>query len=227
MMEDRPVPDDPDARFTQYRAWASRCAYKYCDRKGVSNHDRDIVKNSALIGLWSACLRWSPTFGIPFHRYAISRVIGEVQDEVRRTSSVKHRGYINRGEAPPTVTSIELFRLSDDRDGTQFDVGALDACFDDIDSKSLLQYVSDLRARRVMEMYFYEEWSMHTIADSLDVSESRVAQIILMAIKELRRKLGVPVDLDSPSLRWLREGHDNGKKETRWTPNVRKRFRSH
>jgi len=139
--------------------------------------DRDDLFSEGMLGAIHAAERWDPDAGVPFIGYAARRIRGAMIDALRRADWRPTSQYL-AGNATKSLVSLEAAD----------DVGAFDALADphihvdtDVADQVTVQALLDqlpTRDRFVIEAYYFNGWLAREIGDLLDVTESRVIQIL-------------------------------------------------
>lgn len=104
-----PAAETAEALFAAHQAWAERIARQFCRSHRIPLHERDAMLNSALIGLWAACLRYEPR--APFKAFGRGHVEGAMMDELRQScDTIVHyprTAPARCAEAKPVVSALE------------------------------------------------------------------------------------------------------------------------
>jgi RNA polymerase sigma factor FliA len=180
---------------------------------------RDLVQ-VGVIGLLDAIERFDPARGVKFETYAVTRIRGTIQDELRKLDWVprsvrkKARAAENGGEESarsslPTDGHRKTTQYSEEvlgvmMNATTDESRAVDNLATD-ESSDLLEIVGSdqLKAiltrtveelpedeRLIVTLYYYEELTFREIGDIVHLSESRVFQKHAAVMKKLRARFG-------------------------------------
>lgn len=188
-----------DLQVLSYIPLVERIVHKV--KRGLPREaDTDGLLGAGMVGLLQAMDRFDPEKGVAFEAYATIRIRGAVQDELR---SVDHLTRTQRHHAQAVHANPEAFAGDDvAMAGTPFsapmsyDPFVLDDTITgtpwqeavDIEEalakreliehlKAALQSVPD-RDRMVLSLYYEEELSLQEVGDILQVSPSRVSQLL-------------------------------------------------
>lgn len=146
--------------------------------------ERDVIRNSALIGLWKAVKNYRPVNGACFKTYARYRIRGEIYDEARAATlfGPKHgAGHYTRDLLSEEV--IENLSGGGDPEAQIQQWQARQAIGRAIDG------LDDGRHRQVINWYYSEGLFLHEIAEKFGVSAGRASQIKAAAIEEMSKKI--------------------------------------
>lgn len=157
--------------------------------------DIDDVKTSANFGLLDAIEKFDPDRGVKFSTYAPRRIHGAMIDELRSVDWVP-RLERSRNDSPVSVQSIfeEVVRTGSESK-TIADVTPCPTSSRELSRSELsdwMQWACKGLAPREVEiihLYFIENASMKNVARSLDVSESRVSQMLSSILARLKVRL--------------------------------------
>ena len=111
------LPRDPDDLICRHLALVRRAVVRLGSR--VPSHiDRDDLLAAGHLGLVQAALAYDPRRGVPFDRYALRRVTGAIQDELRAldTSSRRGRAAMRRLDHATEVLAMRHGRLPSTRE---------------------------------------------------------------------------------------------------------------
>lgn len=172
--------------------------------------DRGQIQGAALEGLCRAAKTFDPSRGVPFKAWAMRRITGQIQDDLRstdhlsRTQRSKVRRAMRAGDKEdirfqvPVSLDAPQFGERNDVPYTRLD-GLVDheaeeeyhRAFPDFTSAQLHTLIDDLppRERTVISLRFYEEMRLWQIALVLGVSESRVSQMEAKALHRMRANI--------------------------------------
>ena len=128
-----------------------------------------------------------------FWGYAQKRVRGAMFDSLRKTDNLSRGGRRlvktnNLGKTPwAAVHRVSLANLRE----LSSESNPLDELIGKIDGEKIKRLISLLpcRQRKIVDMYFMEEMKLKDIGKCLTISESRVSQIKLLALKLMKKLL--------------------------------------
>lgn len=129
--------------------------------------DLEDLKSAAYLGLVEAANRFDPKFGVKFSTFAYTRIFGAIYDYLRSQYRINHN---------QTVISIDAPKYHDG--------GCLaDSLVAKPDSKSeeifeFVTYNMSAQAKKIIRYYFIDGYSMKEIGQELQLSESRICQLI-------------------------------------------------
>jgi RNA polymerase sigma factor for flagellar operon FliA len=143
-------------------------------------------------GLSEAIDRFDPDYGTKFETYAIQRIRGKIIDELRKLQ-IKPRSKNLEGEIKYTNISIDQ-PYNSDEDFTLNEVLASEynspeqVLLEDEKKKLLVKAIKKLntRERLIITLYYFENLNYKEISEIIDITISRISQIHLKIIKELR-----------------------------------------
>jgi len=124
----------------------------------------DELKSAAYLGLIDAANRFSKEYNCSFSTYAKIRIEGEIKDHLRKNRK-KHSEL------------IEDFSYEDSN------------YYNNIDLFPYIFSFLDFTGQNIIKMYYVENKSLKQIGDSLDITESRVCQLISKYKKIIRKKI--------------------------------------
>lgn len=123
----------------------------------------DELKSAAYLGLIQAANRYNKEIKCSFVTYAKYRIIGEIKDHLRKNKTkfveIKDQYYYN----------------SENKDN--------------IDVLSFIYSILDRTGQSVIKMYYVDNKSMKQIGKQLNITESRVSQMIDKYKKIIRKKI--------------------------------------
>ena len=131
--------------------FASKIAFIF-KKKLPKNIDVEDLKSSAYYGLVKAAHRYDDALGV-FTTFAYCRIVGEIKDYLRK---FHHRSFLSLEDSGDFVS--KTVKSGDFLEKFQKDLPS--------DSISILK------------SYFYDDKSMKEIGESLNLSESRISQVI-------------------------------------------------
>lgn len=202
------LPDNEDDLLAEWGPWIDRQVgvfhVRYSDLIEL-----DDLRQEACIGFLQAARSWDPAKGCPFKTWALKRMTGQVVDELR------HRDPVSRNErtnierllaGDETLTDLQVKRaqranlhtrppMSLDADNT-FEESLADMSPDVLDGlvkadtvQEVLDALSTLRPneRQVVEMYFLEGHSLHSIGLWFGFTESRASKLKTIGLAKLRK----------------------------------------
>jgi RNA polymerase sigma factor (sigma-70 family) len=143
---------------------ADKIAKNQYRRMGVRSVDLDELRSAAYMGLVDAANRFR---GGDFDTFASYRIYGEIKDYLRTLCWGSRSNRLNR---------LSLEGLPE---------GATEDVQHD-DSIDVLTGDLPERSRDVVLMYYVEDCTLGDIADKLEVSQTRVHQILTKSVKQLR-----------------------------------------
>lgn len=149
--------------ITQYIPLANKLAKnKHTKYKNICF---DEIRSAAYMGLVDAANKFKNNLNCSFYTYAKIRICGEISDFIKKIRP--HKGII---------TDIQ-----DSNDHVDY--------YNNIDL--LYKSISFLnkKSQKIIKMYYFENKSMKEIGEILDVSESRISQIITEIKKIIRNKM--------------------------------------
>ena len=148
-------------------------------------------------GLSEAIDRFDPDYGTKFETYAIQRIRGKIIDELRKIQ-IKPRSLSYNPAEDVVYSNVSLNHSYDDEDGYQlYETIACDSVTpNEVTEKNeakdlLIKAIKDLneRERMIITLYYYEELSYKEIAETLNITVSRVSQVHTKIMTSLKNKL--------------------------------------
>jgi len=162
--------------FDDNRAWALEFARKSQLKYKWPKGEAEAVCNAALKGLWDAAAKYDPQHS-KFRTYAVFRIIGEIQTEMRSLEWWPRRRHINCPR-PQSICDYELVEfLPSDTD--------LEDAFE-----WLLLRCSAPNSRLALRLYFGRGIMLKEIGSRLGVTETRAGQLVKAGVNEIKRRLG-------------------------------------
>lgn len=175
--------------FEQWKAFALKIAGNYASRRGLTLR-RLLpyqIQQAALIGLWDAIQKFKTDKACSFKSYAIIRIIGSIEDEMRSTKSWRRRfkdvpDMISVGmkRSGPTTSSIQEIVFGAPEKKEQFQPIEDRDCFD------AAMKCLDLKERKFIALYVEDGLTYRQIGKRIGLSESRVCQISKAVFTRLR-----------------------------------------
>ena len=157
-------------------------------RRGWPQSLASEIENAALCGLWDAAGKYERRKGRSFKNYAYRRIYGAVVDQLRHHDWWKVLGAKRRAapDKKPEVRVLDLTSLAPMPDQCDHceTIDRTDMC------ASLVEGVSDERARRALELYFCEGLTMQKVAGELGISIAGVSQVIRKGVTEIKIAMG-------------------------------------
>jgi RNA polymerase sigma factor for flagellar operon FliA len=178
-----------------------------------ANVETDDLLNAGIIGLIQAAERYDPTMDNKFITYAVFRIKGAVLSELRSRDFLSKSNEEVAEDLGLSLDEFNRIRKTSSISFISFDeIGYTSK----EDQKSLMRYLINNdtedaltltrlneiekaiaeaigalaeKERKVISLYYWEEFTMKEIGKTLDITESRVSQIHSQAIGRLRRKL--------------------------------------
>lgn len=194
-----------------------RFGNSFTQREGVL--EREDLLQAGMIGLLEAIERYDPDRGFKFETYAVSRIHGAMQDELRRIdwlprSERKRLREAAQGDGENTEQSFRSARFPNaSAENIVLTREALDSLHEyavsndfqledtspsiaeQLNHEQIRSRVADQiealpeRERLIITLYYYEEMKFKEIGEILGVSESRVSQIHATVLAQIRRSL--------------------------------------
>lgn len=166
--------------FNDHIGYAHSFARLYAMRKGLTaEHSR--IKNSALIGLWKACLSYDPN-KTKFTTYSVYRMLGEVLDDLRKQERNAQRASKLEGLQIPKEYQYEFLTKI---------YGKKDRTLENPEDTQVIINKLPPQYRQVFTLIYIKGLSKVETGKRLGVSESRIGQIHKRGIWELRRRYNV------------------------------------
>jgi RNA polymerase sigma factor (sigma-70 family) len=145
--------------------------------------------DDALLAMLEARPRWDPAKG-ELRKFLFSRGTYAIIDGIRRAGPLR-RGQYERGEAPrPVQTPFSMDALNEMGLAPQVPDGTAVQAFDAVDNRLVVASLLDTlepRPREVVERVFFRGETLREIADEYGLTESRVCQIKVRALKDMKR----------------------------------------
>lgn len=161
--------------------WAQRF-----ERSGARGHvDGEDLLQVARLAIWQARRRFDPARGIRFSSFAGFRALGAMKDELRDTD---HLSRLSRRRATagtvhaPSLERLPVVDLVDRQGRGPAELAAAS------DLWAWVERVLGPRRRAVVEGYFVQGDTLLEIAFRLQLSESRVCQLLAQSLRMLRRR---------------------------------------
>ncbi len=156
-----------------------------------SHVDKDELVSLGYMGLVEAQTRFDPSRGVPFAAFAAMRVRGAMIDYLRQIDPVSRdeRTRLRNSDEMASVTLVD-FACAEGQAAAGTD--ADEALWQSQQRALMWQALSDLSEREqlVVQRYFFEEQPLKKIGEELNVSESRICQIVGAAVSRLRAMVG-------------------------------------
>lgn len=168
--------------FEEHRPWAIGVGRRVARRRRwlARQFFKDQLDNASLIGLFNACIRYSPERG-RFKSFAVWRIRGAVEDEFRGLGFFDGRTANSRPvRLDATPDSPHSGEIPDSRMQGEPIQAAISA-----EVLALLSICSDLQ-QHVLYLHFFEHQSLREVGQRLGVSESRICQIVREALGRIR-----------------------------------------
>ena len=179
--------DDEAALFDEYAPIALWVASKYADRRSLATEWGD-VHADASIGVLDAIRHFDPARSLTQRAYVFIRARGAAIDGIRQ------RGYKSRKDVDTRRAPLSLDMLRDAvaNGGDGWEPPAIEHGYAEVDAAvtvPLLLIQLSRRRRFVIEAYYLAGRSMADIGTELGVTESRVCQIHVQALRQMRATL--------------------------------------
>lgn len=145
------------------------------------------LTHAGMIGYLEAVRSWDGALCAYFPPYAVVRIVGAVRDEIRRAVwGSRARGYARRnGNKIPHYTMVRMDEMPEQR-----------FCIDwDKECGTVERFLNRLQPKRlriVMKMRFMGGLSLSEIGASLDLTESRICQLIDYGVERVLEMAGQP-----------------------------------
>lgn len=158
--------------------------------------DRDYFQYG-IEGLHEAIERFDPEYGTKFETYAIQRIRGKIIDELRKLQ-IKPRITSNKKDEEIYYFNVSLNHSIDADDGYQLyetipaDIELQTETIEKQEDKEILIEAIkqlDQRDRLIITLYYYENLNYKEIANTLNITVSRVSQVHSRIIGLLKRKI--------------------------------------
>jgi len=178
--------DDPDeaALFDRYVHVAKWVAHQYGNGWSLAAEWADVYADAS-IGVLNAIRHFDPARSITQKAYVFIRAQGAAIDGIRQ------RGYLTRSGSGRAPMSLDVL-LDAVGDESPWEPGVIERGYARIDAAetiSLLLVQLSRRRRFVIEAYYLAGRSMADIGRELGVTESRVCQIHVQALRQMRAML--------------------------------------
>lgn len=161
------------------------------------------LENAALLGLWDAARRFRPGEDAFFPAYAGRRVCGAVGDWLRDANGSAGRSPGKQAFVRGTVSLYAPCDVPSDVRNPTLLAQTPDPRQPEpwvrrnlLDVVALVRRGLSWRERMVVRLYYGEELTMREIAEALDVSESRVSQMLPGILQRCRERLALLGDED-------------------------------
>ncbi len=180
------VKNEPAAMklFNLHAPMARRFANSY-RRKLPASILADDLESAAMEGLWRAAVR-GVDFGDGFENYAMVRIRGSIIDYLRAHDWLPRRfRESDNGAASLIYIEGPNFGFQDELSCPAAAEDEASASEEAIGVRSFLSVLSDRERQVIIRIYFREE-KLLDISKTLGVSEPRVSQIRMAALKKLR-----------------------------------------
>lgn len=149
------------------------------------NGDMDDFTSAGMIGLIQAARRFDASRGLSFSTYAIRRIRGSILDDFRSTDMItKHErrsAFHGKRALPHRRQYYDQKVIARQRDTVDRVGDALRRRL----ARSLVLRIQDRRTRSIVEQYYFEDRSALDIATDLQITESRVCQLLGEARKQM------------------------------------------
>jgi RNA polymerase sigma factor for flagellar operon FliA len=215
--EPRPAPSREE-RILAHKDLARRLALRMAGRLPASV-DLDDLIGAGLLGLLEAVDRFEEGRGIPFEAYARTRIQGAILDVLRAEDHLSRRerrkgreadhaeekararlkreltadevGRVRKGVPPTLPHGLAFVPFDDEAAHAGERPDAFDAVSQGETSAVLQAAVASLDARDqlVLSLYYEQELTYREIGAVLDVTESRICQLLRAAHGRLRERL--------------------------------------
>lgn len=144
--------------------------------------ERDLI-SAGYLGLVDAARRWDPRRG-PFRRFASTRVLGSMLDQLRKDDPLS-RSARARGDYAPEIVSLDAARDPDE----VADPRVAPPSTARLEWEELLGLLASHRLRMVVDLRFRVGLTLREVGLVLGLSEPRVWQLEAQALARLRERL--------------------------------------
>ena len=148
--------------------------------------DFDDLISAGIFGLMDAIDTFDPTRGVKFETYCSPRIRGAILDELRSMDWVPRS---IRARADQLAKTSQTFEISHGRKPTEEGDKEVGFSLRECDVKNFLIKNLNKTESLIIVMYYYQEMTMKEIATTLDMSESRVAQMHSSILARLKGQL--------------------------------------
>jgi RNA polymerase sigma factor (sigma-70 family) len=161
----------------------------------------------ALMGAWDAVKRFDPSHGASLHSYARYRIQGEIVDWHRK--EMQQKGGSRNEKLSLPYRCVDFNDLGIDGDGYASEAAAIEKMeqgrtvekgYDEIENHDLLQHLKarmDAKEWDIMVRCVCNEEYMKDVGKSYGVSESRICQLLPVALRharEILKEMALPGD---------------------------------
>jgi RNA polymerase sigma factor (sigma-70 family) len=129
--------------------------------------DLEDLKSAAYLGLVEAANRFNPDLGIKFSTFAYLRILGSICDYLREYYKINK--------------NINIFSLNTATDEQDFSFADIIPAKTEHKIEETLEFFTlglDQQAKKIIQYYFIDGYTMKETGDKLGLSESRVSQLI-------------------------------------------------
>jgi RNA polymerase sigma factor for flagellar operon FliA len=181
--------NDPDeaALFDKYAHVAKWVAHKYANGWSLAAEWADVYADAS-IGVLDAIRRFDPARSITQKAYVFIRARGAAIDGIRQRSYTARKDV----DARRVPLSLDMLRAAVDDGGDAWEPSTTERGYAEVDAAEtvpLLLVQLSRRRRFVIEAYYLAGRSMADIGRELGVTESRVCQILTLALRQMRAML--------------------------------------
>lgn len=177
--------EDEHPLFTEYKRWALLVAWSVKSKASIWALSWHEIRNAALIALWQAAKAYRSSEKVKFTTFAYIRIKGAILDECR------YRGNGLASRRHPEHSPI-LFgdhaEIFDDKTEPA-DMRRVDNTEADEVTRKLIGMLRSPRQRLVLRLYYLKNMTLREIGKKLHLTESRICQIHVEAVRELTHKL--------------------------------------
>lgn len=151
-------------------------------------------ESAALMGAWSAIKKYDPSYGANLSTYARVRIVGEIID-YQRTIVAQRLGGRNRPEMSRCVDFTDLGHTNDkfmtEASQIEFEFGrTTERGYSLVEDRELLKALKlrmDEREWDIMVRCVCNDETMKSVGESYGVTESRICQILPVALRHARK----------------------------------------
>lgn len=165
-----------DALVRDHMGLAEKIARK--KKRGLPRHiDLEDLISAAYLGLVESVNKFDPDSGVPFSGFAFRRVLGSIQDYLRKL------GVGSRGDNSEGIRHMGQFDVNKQgQSGESFLMSEYRMGFDEITDG-----VSPL-GKELLHLYYIDGLKLKQIGERIGVTEARVSQLLSQFRDQIRRE---------------------------------------
>lgn len=170
-----------------YKEYSSRFSY-------------DELESYALTGLYDALMRFDNKRNIKFSTYAYSRIYGHIIDNIRMELKTREAKRYNIN-----IVSYNIYRKKEGENRQYVDFMRGDERLyphniieKKIEEEEIWEYIEiflNKTEKKVITLYFFENMTLKQIGKVLDLTGSRIGQILSFAKKKLKKEMENKIEI--------------------------------